>query len=112
MRHPLTERLYYHDPSLLEFEGTIVATTQKDDHYVTVLDRSAFYPTSGGQQFDTGTLNGVPVVDVIDADHDVLHITAEPIGEAGRKVTGSVDAPRRQRHRQQHTAQHILSQVF
>ncbi|MBK7141349.1 MAG: hypothetical protein IPH75_04630 [bacterium] len=107
----MTERLYYRDPALLEFEATIISSEKADGRYQTVLDRSAFYPTSGGQLFDTGVLGGVEVLDVIDADDSVLHITGQSVGEPGRRVAGSVNAARRKMHRQQHTAQHILSQI-
>lgn len=112
MRPPLTDRLYYRDPTLITFEGTIVASRQAEGKYVTVLDRSAFYPTSGGQQHDLGTLNGIAIIAVVDAGDEVQHISAEPVGEAGQKVAGEVDLQRRRKHRQQHTAQHILSQTF
>jgi alanyl-tRNA synthetase len=108
----VTERLYYRDPSLTEFDATIQAVTEADGRFRTVLDRSAFYPTSGGQLFDTGLINGIAVVDVIDEGASVLHISELPVGKVGEKVTGVVDRPRRTMHRQQHTAQHILSQVF
>lgn len=108
-----TERLYYTDSSLLQFEATVVDAGKHENLYYTVLDRTAFYPTSGGQQYDTGSLNGVPIVDVNENDEgEVRHMSAEPVGEAGIRVTGSVDKIRRLKHRQQHTAQHVLSQIF
>jgi len=77
------------------------------------LDRSVFYPTSGGQAHDTGTLDGVPVVDVqVAEDGDVLHLLAEPLPEQTTEVTGVVDWPRRFDHMQQHSGQHLLSQAF
>lgn len=108
----MTERLYYRDPSLTDFDATILAVTEADGRFRTALDRSAFYPTSGGQLFDMGVINGIPVIDVIDEGATVLHISELPVGKVGEKVKGSVDRPRRMIHRQQHTAQHILSQVF
>lgn len=109
----MTERLYYKDPALLEFKARIVETGRDEDRYYTVLDRSAFYPTSGGQLFDTGTLNGAAIIDVVETpEGDVRHLSTEPVGNVGDEVTGIVDAHRRKTHRQQHTAQHILSQVF
>ncbi len=107
----MTERLYYRDPDLLEFEATIKSSKEVDGRFQTVLDRSAFYPTSGGQLFDTGLLGEVPIIDVVELEHDVLHISERKVGEAGVSVRGLVDAARRQVHRQQHTAQHILSQI-
>src|SRR6202040_3408146 len=80
------------------------------------LDRTAFYPTSGGQPHDAGTLSGVPVVDVVDADDTVIHVVdgapaSLPIA-AGAQVEGIVDWERRFDHMQQHTGQHVLSAVF
>ena len=76
------------------------------------LDRTAFYPTSGGQPFDTGTLGGVRVVDVIDADEgSIAHVLDAPLSE-GMPVAGAIDWPRRFDHMQQHTGQHVLSAAF
>jgi alanyl-tRNA synthetase len=109
----MTDRLYYTDMSLLEFEASIVAGGQTDAGYFTILDKTAFYPTSGGQLHDTGTLNGIAIFDVIEDDAgDVRHITNTPVGDVGDIVHGRIDKDRRRRHRQLHTAQHILSQVF
>ena len=109
----MTERLYYRDPTVLEFDATVLSQTERDGKWHTVLDRSAFYPTSGGQSHDTGTLNGVRVDEVIESDDNrVVHISAQPVAAEGEKVHGVVDRGRRLRHRQLHTAQHILSQVF
>ncbi len=60
----MTERLYYIDPDLLEFEAEIVATGEDSGRHFTILKQSAFYPTSGGQQYDVGVLNEVPVIEV------------------------------------------------
>ncbi len=109
----ITERLYYSDPTLLEFDGTVVRSVREGDRALTVLDRSAFYPTSGGQLFDVGTLNGVPVVEVTEGeDGEVIHISGAEIAGAGGSVHGVVDYSRRWKNRQMHTAQHILSQSF
>lgn len=109
----MTKRLYYNDASLLEFEAKIVDCGRHNNEYFTVLEKSAFYPTSGGQLHDAGTLNGVQVTDVIESDaHEVWHITGKPVGNVGDIVRGRVDKDRRQVHRQMHTAQHILSQAF
>lgn len=103
----MTERLYYHDATLLSFEAMAVA--HADDPCRVILDRTAFYPTSGGQPHDLGTLGGVPVLDVIDDDDQVIHVTAHPVPLGA--VRGSVDAARRRDHMQQHTAQHLLSAI-
>jgi alanyl-tRNA synthetase len=109
----VTERLYYRDPALLEFEARIVEQGLQDDNHFTVLDRSAFYPTSGGQLHDTGRLNGVEIVDVTETENgDVCHVSRTQVGVSGDIVNGEIDKPRRLRNRQLHTAQHLLSQVF
>jgi alanyl-tRNA synthetase len=107
------ERLYYPDPHLVEFDATITsAESLADGRHGVRLDRTAFYPTSGGQPFDIGTLNDVRVVDVIDADDgDVVHVVEGGL-ESGTKVIGRVDWTRRFDHMQQHTGQHILSAAF
>ena len=108
----MTDRLYYHDSALLEFDATIVRTGEEGGRFFAVLDRSAFYPTSGGQQFDTGRLNDIGIIDVTeDADDDVRHYSEQPIGEVGAKVVGLIDRERRRRHCCLHTGQHILSHV-
>src|SRR5262249_110963 len=77
-----------------------------------VLDRTLFYPTSGGQPFDTGRLGDVPVVEVIDReDGTIAHVTAAPLA-VGATIRGAIDWPRRLDHMQQHTGQHILAAAF
>ncbi len=108
----MTERLYYTQPSLREFDATVVSVDEVDSRPVAVLDRTAFYPTSGGQPFDTGRLNDIRVVDVIDRDdHAIVHVLERPI-ESGTRVHGTIDWRRRFDHMQQHTGQHILSAAF
>ncbi len=106
----MTDRLYYHDCYLTEFDARVLEATS--DGTRIVLDRTAFYPTSGGQPFDTGDLNGVRVTAVEeDEDGRIVHILAAPLPPAGQ-VHGRVDWPRRFEHMQQHTGQHLLSAVF
>ncbi len=103
-----TERLYYDDAYLTEFRARVVGRgTDPRDVY---LDRTAFYPTSGGQPHDTGRLEGAAVIDVVDEGERVRHRLERPI-EAG-EVTGRIDWGRRFDHMQQHTGQHLLSAVF
>jgi len=111
-RYPMTtHRLYYDDARLTRFSATVVAVAE-DGHLVT-LDRTAFYPTSGGQPHDTGVLADVAVVDVIDADDTVVHRLAAPLGlPVGAMVVGEIDRTRRFDHMQQHTGQHLLSAVL
>jgi alanyl-tRNA synthetase len=105
----VTERLYYTDATLLTFDAKVVSV----DGVRVVLDRTAFYPTSGGQPFDTGALGDARVVDVIDGDDQIVHVlTAPPRFAVGDTVRGSIDPARRRDHMQQHTGQHLLSAVF
>jgi alanyl-tRNA synthetase len=103
----LTHRLYYHDSYLREFEATILE--RLDNGRRVYLDQTAFYPTSGGQPFDTGELGGVPVLDVIDEESRIAHLLASPA--EGDRVAGRIDWQRRFDHMQQHTGQHLLSAV-
>lgn len=103
----MTERLYYRDAELLVFDAQLVGYGESDRHVV--LDVSAFYPTSGGQPHDLGTLNGVRVIDVIDDDARVIHLLEAPLPLGA--VRGVIDAARRHDHMQQHTAQHLLSAI-
>jgi alanyl-tRNA synthetase len=108
----VTERLYY-DSSLLRFTGTVVESGTLDGRAFAVLDRTAFYPTSGGQPFDRGHLGGREVVEVLDREDDgaVLHFISDAV-PVGAVVDGEIDAERRLDHMQQHTGQHVLSAAF
>jgi alanyl-tRNA synthetase len=110
----MTERLYYTDAYLREFDATIVGAEPRDARTLVTLDRTAFYPTSGGQPFDIGTLAGIPVVDVVDSDDGVIaHVVEGPPSlQAGQTVHGAIDWRRRFDHMQQHTGQHVLSAAF
>ena len=108
----MTERLYYKDPGLLSFEGTIIEVIESNGRHITVLDKTAFYPTSGGQPHDKGLLNSVAIFDVTESDGEIQHISNSAVGSKGDRVKGEVDLGRRRYFRQLHTAQHILSSVF
>jgi alanyl-tRNA synthetase len=111
---PATERLYYNDSHLIEFEARVIEISERVSGWTAVtLDRTAFYPTGGGQPSDTGTINGLRVVECIDdEDNGVLHVIQGRPPEVGTTVKGRVDWLRRLDHMQQHTGQHILSQAF
>jgi alanyl-tRNA synthetase len=107
-----THRLYYTDSLLTGFDATVVAAHTEDGRTEVRLDSTAFYPTSGGQPFDVGTLGGARVLDVVDGEDDeIAHVVDRPL-EVGQRVHGDVDWPRRFDHMQQHTGQHILSAAF
>ncbi len=106
----MTSRLYYDDAYCREFDGMVVGVEQKGSRQVVRLDRSSFYPTSGGQPHDTGSIDSLRVVDVVDEGGDVVHILEGELSlTAGRQVHGRIDWPRRFDHMQQHTGQHVLS---
>lgn len=106
-----TERLYYTDAYAREFDATVVDVCDVDGRPAALLDRTAFYPTSGGQPHDTGTLGGVRVLDVIDRDDGTIAHVLERAVAKGR-VHGVIDWDRRFDHMQQHTGQHVLSAAF
>ena len=110
----VTERLYYSDSHLIEFEARVVDVTERVSGWTAVvLDRTAFYPTGGGQPSDTGTLHGSRVVECIDdGDNGVLHVVQGAAPRRDEVVRGRVDWARRLDHIQQHTGQHILSQAL
>jgi alanyl-tRNA synthetase len=109
-----TTRLYYTDAYLAAFDGRLVELA--DGGRRAYLERTAFYPTSGGQPADHGTLAGVPVVDVVDEGERIAHVLAEPLADleagVGSELHGLIDWARRFDHMQQHTGQHLLSAVF
>jgi alanyl-tRNA synthetase len=107
----VTERLYYRDSFLREFDAQVISCEKEGERWKVVLDRTAFYPTSGGQPHDLGKLNGVPVIEVAEGENEkVVHYTSAAI-PAGA-VHGEIDWPRRLDHMQQHTGQHLLSAAF
>ncbi len=110
-----TERLYVHDSYTTQFTARVMEAILDGDRPALVLDRTYFYPTSGGQPHDTGLINGLEVLDVAvrEADGAVLHTVAgEPIPPVGAAVTGAVNWARRLDHMQHHTGQHILTWAF
>jgi alanyl-tRNA synthetase len=122
----MTERLYYRDSFLYEFDAEVLdlmSASDSDSRSAVILDRSAFYPTSGGQVFDTGWILPAETKDVSDRlrvaevverdDGQILHIL-ENAGsiQKGSRIHGLVDADRRRDHMQQHSGQHVLSATF
>ena len=109
----MTEHLYYTDAYTTEFDATVVAVTMLDGKPAVELDRTYFYPTSGGQPNDTGRLADIAVVDVVAQDGAILHVLEGAVArQPGDPAHGVIDWPRRFDHMQQHSGQHLLSQVF
>jgi alanyl-tRNA synthetase len=109
----MTERLYYADAYCIRFSARVTEQLTWDGRPAVVLDRTAFYPTSGGQPADRGSLGGVAVMDVsAREDGAVVHVLERPWPKGREEVEGEVDWPRRFDHMQQHTGQHVLSAAF
>ncbi len=108
----LKDRLYYTNPYRKSFTAQIMKAAQNTEgnHYV-VLDNTTFYPTGGGQPHDTGTLNGIAVLNVEEVDDEIRHVLAERL-DSMTEVEGVIDWGRRFDHMQQHAGQHILSAAF
>ena len=107
----MTNRLYYTDSYRTEFSSAVSERTS--DGTRVYLDETAFYPTSGGQPHDLGTLGGTRVIDVVDEGERIAHVLAAPLGDHDdMRISGRVDWVRRFDHMQQHTGQHLVSAVF
>jgi alanyl-tRNA synthetase len=112
----MTDRLYYHDSFLYDFDARVVEAFDSNGRTAIVLDRTAFYPTSGGQVHDLGMLQAdgqqIPITEVVDDEEGrILHFAAASL-PVGMQVHGTVDAARRRDHVQQHSGQHVLSAAF
>ena len=123
---PLVHRLYYNDSYLTEFEAEVIdvresVREQGRSEWQIALDRTAFYPTSGGQSFDIGVLEAAsrsgamieaPITSVLEEDGGEIWHTTEKVLQPGVRVHGRINRERRRDHMQQHTGQHILSAAF
>jgi alanyl-tRNA synthetase len=107
----MTHRIYYTEPYCRTFDATVTRAFTHDGRPAVTLDRTAFYPTSGGQPFDTGRLGPARVTETIDVSAEPVHVLSEPLA-SGTAVTGEIDWARRFDHMQQHTGQHLLSAAF
>ena len=108
----MTQRIYYSEPYRRSFDAKVLAVDIVAGHAHVTVDQTAFYPTSGGQPFDTGTLGGAAVTEVIDRDDGTIaHVVSGSLNP-GDVVTGEIDWARRFDHMQQHTGQHVLSAAF
>jgi len=108
MLNGVTDRLYYTDSYLRKFRALV--TDRSADGRRIYLDRTAFYPASGGQPHDTGSIAGVPLVEVEDEGERIAHVVAAPVD--ADEVDCRIDWERRFDHMQQHSGQHLLSAVF
>lgn len=104
----MTELSYLEDCYAKEFDAVIISAEKNE----IVLDKTLFYPTSGGQLNDTGTLNGIRVVDVRKSGSQVIHVLEENNFEVGEKIHGIIDWDRRYQLMKMHTASHILSTLI
>jgi alanyl-tRNA synthetase len=105
-----TDRLYYTDCYLREFQARVVRSEVAPNGFKVYLDRTAFYPASGGQPADFGTIADIQVLEAVDEGDEIAHLLRQ-VPEAG-VVSGKIDWARRFDHMQQHTGQHILSSAF
>lgn len=105
-----TKRLYLESPYKVEFEAQVVEKVIWEQKPALILDQTYFYPESGGQPCDKGTINEVEVLKVLEDEARIIHLLAENISSA--KVTGKIEWQTRFDHMQQHSGQHILSQSF
>ena len=104
-----TVRLYDLYPYDAEFEAVVVSCEEKDGMYDVILDRTLFFPEQGGQTCDTGTLNGMDVLDVQIQDDIIHHYVKESLHG---KVKGIIDFEERYRKMQHHSAEHVMSSVM
>lgn len=108
----MTTRLYHTEPYRTSFDARVRSCESREGRIEVVLDQTAFYPTSGGQPFDVGTLGEAAVVEVSERDDGALvHVVDRAVPE-GAEVSGQIDWTRRFDHMQQHTGQHVLSAAF
>ncbi|MEK6302936.1 MAG: DHHA1 domain-containing protein [Acidobacteriota bacterium] len=109
-----TDKLYFTDSSILDFEANVLEISHGTQGYQVILDRTGFYPTGGGQPNDLGMLGGASVIDVVESDAGIVHHIVDELSAIaqGTTVSGRVDRTRRLDHLQQHSGQHILSQAF
>ena len=109
----MIEKLFYQDAYIKDFKARVIKQAQDSEGaWYVVLDQTAFYPTGGGQPFDTGSIKGVQVVNVEEVDGEVRHYLEGAFQDLEEEVSGSIDWERRFDHMQQHSGQHILSAAF
>lgn len=106
-------KLYYQDPYIRSFSANVIKQVQDPSgQWYIILDQTAFYPTGGGQPHDTGTINGIKVINVEEIDGEIRHYLESPLQNPQTEIFGVLDWQRRFDHMQQHAGQHILSAAF
>ena len=105
-----TKRLYFENPYQVEFDAKIIEKTTYEEKFALILDKTCFYPESGGQPSDKGTINGIKVIKVMEENSRILHVLEEDV--FSEDIKGIIDWTVRFDYMQQHTGQHILSQSF
>ena len=109
----LKELLYYQDVMLREFDATVISKgTDENGRNFIVLSNTAFYPTGGGQPHDTGTINGIEVIDVEKVGDEIRHYIQGDVSILTGDAHGQINWQRRFDHMQQHAGQHILTAAF
>ena len=107
----MTERIYDYDSHVMTFSARVLSCTPKDDAFDIVLDRSAFFPGGGGQDADTGTLDGTPLLTIFE-ENEIIHHVSPTAMEPGRIVEGCLDREARLGNMQQHSGEHVLCAVL
>ncbi len=105
-----TRQLFLNQQDLITFTAKIIRTFPYESHHAVILDQTAFYPTSGGQMHDTGKINRIEVIDVIEKDDEILHLVTSPVDIGPAKC--QINRQRRFDFMQQHTGFHILARSF
>lgn len=106
----MTEKLYYKNSKLYEFDATVLSCEQIDDSFICILDQTAFFPEGGGQKFDTGKIGEADVVNVQEKSEIIEHTVTQPLA-VGSSVHCIIDSDVRFRRMQNHTGEHIFSGV-
>jgi len=105
-----TKKLYFDDPYQVKFEAKVVERRIHEGRSALILDQTCFYPESGGQPSDKGTINGIKVSGVLEEGERIIHLLEENVPE--EEIKGKIDWPTRFDYMQQHSGQHLLSQSF
>lgn len=109
----MTNKLFYTDPYLQSFSAVVLKQNQDENgSWYVVLNQTAFYPTGGGQPYDTGMIGDSKVINVEEIDGEIRHYLEAPLSEIGAEKNCQINWERRFDHMQQHCGQHILSAAF